>query len=508
MQPRSPNSQRIPLHSRRLRRDRRGVAIVVVLGLISIALALSYTMMRAQGTTLKIQQNSRRQADARQAAQSGLMAGLGQLHHSDWKGVGTTLTGRLNESESYTVEYTAGDWRLSPTHAEFADWPYRLTLKVTGYAMAEDGGATSTHRLLAVTRLVPTALSATPPDWSHMQQFTVYQWTNANFTVDIPSRIEGAVWTQGPVRVSGTYPNTRAARLRYLGDLNAMRLAGRPDYRPLSGPLHWRNIQSTWTVDLVTNTLGVATQTASQKTAADWRHPGTVETYRLYPGGPEYQVPRVEEILENMTLAPHPQDNPLGIFVREGSLELRNNVSVVGELVTTGDLFISGRSVRLQSPDLKPAGASNLPVRLPAAVVGRHFRVFAGAAATIQGAVLAWDDAEVRAGTELTQFELRGRLVSKQFTVGPRTEWNYGRATWVDLYNIFVWQLTASGQTRIDYFPEFMSYVGRRPAPRIVLAPDATAHVDHFPVPQAEVYAPAAADKGLRWELIDWKDEG
>ncbi len=210
-----------------MRRDRRGVAIVVVLGLISIALALSYTMMRAQGTTLKIQENSRRQADARQAAQSGLAAGLGQLHRSDWKGVGTTLTGRLNDSESYTVEYSAGDGRLSPTHAEFADLPYRVTLKVTGYATAFDGGATSTHRIVAVARLVPTALSATSPDWSHMQQFTVYQWTNANFTVDIPSHIEGAVWTQGPVRVSGTYPNTRAG---------ALPLPRRPERHAPGGP--------------------------------------------------------------------------------------------------------------------------------------------------------------------------------------------------------------------------------------------------------------------------------
>ncbi len=183
-------------------------------------------------------------------------------------------------------------------------------------------------------------------------------------------------------------------------------------------------------------------------------------------------------------------------------------MNVVGQLVTTGELLINGQNVRLRPIDLKPAGASNLPIRVPAAVVGSDFRVFAGASATIQGAVLAWDDAEVRAGTELTQFELRGRLVSKLFTIGPRTEWNYGRTTWTDLYNIFLWQLTAVGQTPIAYFPDFMSYVGRRPAPRIVLAPDATAHVDHFPVPQAEVYAPAAGDKGLRWELIDWKDEG
>ena len=64
------------------------MAIIVVLGLISIAMALSYTMMRTQGTTLKIQQNSRRRADARQAALSGLMAGLGHMHQANWTGVG------------------------------------------------------------------------------------------------------------------------------------------------------------------------------------------------------------------------------------------------------------------------------------------------------------------------------------------------------------------------------------------------------------------------------------
>ncbi len=113
------------------------------------------------------------------------------------------------------------------------------------------------------------------------------------------------------------------ARFRYLGDLNAMRLAGRPDYRPLSGPVHWRNIQSAWTTGLVNNTLGVATHVVPQTTAANWNHPGAIETYRLYPGGPEYAVQRVDEMLENVTLAPDPQDNPLGIFLREGSLELR-----------------------------------------------------------------------------------------------------------------------------------------------------------------------------------------
>ena len=63
-----------------------------------------------------------------------------------------------------------------------------------------------------------------------------------------------------------------------------MRGAGRPDYRPFSGPVHWRSIQSSTAVDLVTRHLGVATQTVSQQTAAGWNHPGAAETYRLYRG--------------------------------------------------------------------------------------------------------------------------------------------------------------------------------------------------------------------------------
>src|SRR5689334_8583536 len=120
--------------------DRRGVAIIMVLGLLSIALALSYTMMRAQGTTLKVQENSHRRADARQAAMSGLMTGLRRMHKSDWPGADSTINGTLSANESFTVKYTTGDARLTPTHPEFAEWPYRVTLDVTGYATANDGG--------------------------------------------------------------------------------------------------------------------------------------------------------------------------------------------------------------------------------------------------------------------------------------------------------------------------------------------------------------------------------
>ena len=62
---------------------RSGFAVVIVLALLSVTLALSYSMMRVQSTTNQIQQNMSRQSDARQAALSGLSAGIRQMYDAD-----------------------------------------------------------------------------------------------------------------------------------------------------------------------------------------------------------------------------------------------------------------------------------------------------------------------------------------------------------------------------------------------------------------------------------------
>jgi hypothetical protein len=188
-------------------------------------------------------------------------------------------------------------------------------------------------------------------------------------------------------------------------------------------------------------------------------------------------------------------------------LEVRSNVSVVGQIISTTDVFIFGQNVRIKSPDLPSATDSGEPVRLPVLVVGDDFRVFDGAAATVEGTVLTWDEAEVREGTETTQLDLRGRVISKQFTIGPRTQWAYDLSGWTTIYNYFVWQL-ANLQHPVPYLPDYIVPLGRQPAPKIKLVPDGTPRVDHFPRPGEAVYAPGAGDAGLRWDLIDWKNEG
>src|SRR5690606_36262299 len=118
---------------------------------------------------------------------------------------------------------------------------------------------------------------------------TVYQWTEDDFDVELPARLEGPVWIQGRLSLSDYYPSTSSSRRRYLSDLNAMRLSGKPDYRPFTGPIYW-HAQTSGTIDAVTNLLGASTHNNGNKTASGWQHPGTPATYRLYPGGPEYEV--------------------------------------------------------------------------------------------------------------------------------------------------------------------------------------------------------------------------
>ncbi len=55
---------------------RRGIAVVLVLGLLAVTLAVSYATLRGQGTTTQLAWNNSRALDASEAARSGLAAAL------------------------------------------------------------------------------------------------------------------------------------------------------------------------------------------------------------------------------------------------------------------------------------------------------------------------------------------------------------------------------------------------------------------------------------------------
>ncbi|NIL99028.1 MAG: hypothetical protein GTO53_14105 [Planctomycetales bacterium] len=188
-------------------RDRRGLAVVIVLGVISLALAVSYAMMRSQTTTMLLQHNAARRSAARQAAHAGLSAALQMMHTTSWAGVGTTLEGQLSNTDSYQVQFVAGDTTITKTHPDWQEYPYRVTLFSTGYsADPAHPSARAVHRAMAVVQLVRRQLSPAVAGWGDVQNHTIFQWQSAKTYLEIPFRAEGPVHLQGPLQFFDDYP--------------------------------------------------------------------------------------------------------------------------------------------------------------------------------------------------------------------------------------------------------------------------------------------------------------
>ncbi len=289
----------------RRRHRRRGYSLVVVMGLMTIALAVSYSMLRTQSTTANIQSNSGRVADARQAAITGMNFALRKIHEEDWQGVDVPLAEWLDTSESFQVTFQTGDDSLTSDDPNYAEYPFRLTIISNGYAHdPSNHDVFAKHQVRAVVQLVRRAFSEQPSTWSEIQDYTVYQWNpNRYWYLQFPVRIEGPTMMQGVPYFCREYPDDRDALSQYLTDLRSMNLEGRGDFRPLSGPLSM-SIDRDWFGELskIETQLGVQVKDVDLNlTACPVAHPGEVNTYRLYPGGAEYNIPILDSTLRPQT---------------------------------------------------------------------------------------------------------------------------------------------------------------------------------------------------------------
>jgi len=494
-------------HGREPRRSkpagRRGIAILLVLVLMAIALATSYVVVRSQITAAQIAYNSDRACLARAAASTGLTAAMRAMHESTWGGVGTSISGNLSSTESYQATFTAGDTSLVSTDASYWELPYRVTIAATGFA-SDPGNVqpTASYTLTAVLRLVPKQLGASPSNWATVGQYTVYQGGD-NFTLDVPCRVEGPVRVKGEAKIGSTYSWSSSARQRYLGDLNAMRTAGGyPDYRPLNGPVYMPLYETDgMNQALMASQLGVTlVDTADGSTVSMLLPSAQISTYRIYTGGPTYNVGSLNSNLEASTLRPDPATNPLGIYYRDSGGAIKDNVDVRGTLIFRGDVTIEGPDVTLQAVDMPALFGSTLPVRLPATVITQQCTVADDARATVDGLMLSGSHFTVNTGDEDTTLAITGRVVCADFVLKRRTEWNYSSFLWNAFYSGFTGQLDNSSP--IPYFPVYMTYFGRSPIPRITVKPSASPLYHHWQNLANPIFVPLASDGGLRWEVV------
>src|SRR5439155_24785180 len=112
----------------------RGIAVVLVLGLLAITLAISYATLRGQGTTSQLARNNSRALDARVAAQSGLAAALRKISENAWGGINSSINVNITNNSWYQVSFTTGDSKLTPTDPNYSEYPFRVMIDSVGYA--------------------------------------------------------------------------------------------------------------------------------------------------------------------------------------------------------------------------------------------------------------------------------------------------------------------------------------------------------------------------------------
>jgi hypothetical protein len=512
-------------HNRFRPNRRRGVTIIFVLALIAVTMALSYSLLRTQVTAMQIQANSNQRTLSRQAAMTGLSAALRQMQLQAWiddGGVGSTLSGQINVDESYFVTFSTGDPMLTPSHPDYEDFPYRVTVLSTGYAVDPANADTiASHQVQAVVQLVPKQLSSQPSSWADIQNYSLFQFKPTanggilNLEIETLCQVEGRVRVQGPIKLLPEAPIDGSAQARLLSDMDEMRQAGLGDYRPFTGPLDVDTSQSdSGTISQLTDSLSITVNDVAKSTTAGITRTGEIASYQIYSGGPTYSVPRISRDQANVVLGPDPIGNPLGMYLRTGHLNCYNNVTIRGTMIlssATNDLHVRGQGVRFESVDLPPLEGSDAPIRLPTAIVAKDFEIHINSECTADGMLVVWDHFHLQRDSQTgAEFRLQGKLLAQEVKLDSRFEWDKPSGWWGKRLSEFLefFGNLPNGSTDPErFFPVWLQQNhGLQLAPRMTIKPGSTPVSYHWYNPDQPIYVPHPDDSGLRWDLVSWKD--
>jgi hypothetical protein len=512
---------------------RRGVAVLLVLGMLAMTLALSYASLRGQATVAQLAENLGRGESARMAAESGVYAALRKMSDGTWAGVNTPISGNITESSWYEVSFLTGDAQLVPADPKYGEFAYRVTITSTGYANdPAQPTVRAIHRIDAVVQLARRAIQAEPATWSAVTSYTVHQWGNRDATIQEPVRINGSASIQGRILLSPEYPLTNAAREEYLEGLNGMRQDGRGDHRPFKSPLTLAlTRQDPATLTLLTTKLGLVMVDLLAPNSPPATHPNSVTSYRLYSGGKSYLAPILQTnygpSLQNLTLEPDPVTNPLGVYRSRNSLAIYNNVHIKGTIVSEGtspDIQVHGTNVTLEATNMAGLESSSDTFQLPVAIIKDDLRFHGTSNATVKGVAVVYDLFELAQGAPTARFSQQGSLITNGLSLRGRSNWVMTEDQWDDDYDDFngsggllgalldgllntIRGVLGLGPGDEVYFPEYMQHVrGFTIQPALTFSPDSSGVKPHWHNWSLPVYVKDPADPGLRWNLIRWTE--
>ncbi|NLE38402.1 MAG: hypothetical protein GX621_10295 [Pirellulaceae bacterium] len=477
------------------------MSVLIVILLVSVAMMVSYAVLRDQSTSAHIQSNADNLVSARQAAMTGLTYGVRAMHSQDWTGVDTTASRSLGAYERFTVSFTAGDASLGPGSPQYGDIPYRVTIHSIGEADDPRGtGRTTSYTVHAVMRLIPRELSNRPTDWSKMEGYTVYQTKREATDLNFPFQIAGKVRFQGRVNLGLNYPDYYTAWQSYLYHLGRMPNQGHPDYRSFTGrtclPLTEQG--GTTSFLFAVQLLGCnATWMGIDEVASDWVKPANLSTYQIYPGGPVYEITQLDEVLSGTVLEPDPLTNPLGLFYRHGNSKLEGEVLVRGTLFCRDTVEIRGANVRFEPVEMPPLFGETRPIRMPA-LTGQNVKVKPGSETEITGLVAVFDQFLIEKSPATLPLKLVGRLVTRKLYIREREPWD--TVNWQQNYMAYAYASST-------YYPIWLASQGYDSAPRIKMMPDPELVQYHWTDCSGPIYVPHPNDGGgLRWQMLEWNE--
>jgi len=503
---RSKSTRRRPRRTRACRSLRpRGAAVVVVLLVLSAALVLTYAVLQSQSTALQIQRNSGRNLEARQVATSGMLAALRRMHQTNWAGVDTTLTGTYGAYGSYEVTFTTGDAQIVAGSADDPSWPFRVTLLARGSVANPDNTAVkATYEIEAVVQLVPRAFSAAPSEWSTITQHTLYQLATDDCRLEVPIAIKGPVRFQSGIQlITSNSIGDANARTRYAADLNLMRSAGYQDYRPLNSTVKFPYSMNDSTMRTFLQTqLGVTTTDLGVSSTSFPSSFSAPASYKLYAGGKSYTPQSLSSTVNGGTYQSSPRTNPLGIFVRNGSVDLKSNTTIYGTLIATDQVNLDGTGITVEAANLPDLEGATQPTRLPA-IYARNLSLNSTSGGSVRGATVVLQEFQSISGDQANMnVTFTGNVAARRIRLRGRNGWS--SAPWSLLLTLFNLQYSATNG--VKYFPVYAHSLGYQAIPVVTIQPESIPVTEHCPDVNQPVYVPGASDPGLRWELVRWTD--
>jgi hypothetical protein len=489
-------------------RRRRAFTLIIVLLLLAAALGTAFALMREQTMLAAVQQNHAADIGSRNAALTGLAAGMRTMSESTWGGISSTLNGSLPDGSSYTTTFAVGDPNLSVGNPDYSLYPMRVTVTSTGKQSLGGGSGFQTFVARAVVELVPRKIN--PAKFSFNQ--TVYHWSLSGTTLHMPMQVQGDMRIGGVLNLNPSYP-TGSSKSTWLSSLKNLANGGQEN-RFVTGNLVWPALLNLTNSGNVETNLGINTTDQLGLGTAPFSTPSSLGTYRLYPGGPQYTpvlIPGSNPQLSSQSFAADPLTNPLGIFyVNQSSIDLRGSVTINGTLInlaSTGDINVAtgGSQQNITITAVTLPGLSGQSIAYPAAVTGDDITVGNGQQLTVTGAMVAGGNFSISAASSSSDFTMTGQLSCGTFSTAANSSWPTSSTTWDNYLNSWNFQRTFGQPSYALWLassPRLLS-----PVPKLVFAPN-TGTVDNLvPDFSQPVYGPGSSDSGgLRWRLISFRE--